>query len=280
MDQLRRLIEACQAHYEKIILSVALLALGLAVVALQSIRQREEAKLDAYKVRLQRSAVKGVPPLDLARFTRVTNLLAHPPAVALKPPHHLFNPVRWQRAPDGTLIKIETGSEVGWPRMVIKDVRPLKFVVELVRVALPGYWIALADEASPERFARLKRYNQVFATLDATNKPRYLNVRVALRAVNGPPDNPQSLVLQLVEQDKQITVAPDKPYEEVVGYEADLLYPPTGLEFKGLRVGSKIHFLGDDYNILAISEKEVVASSLRNGRKYTVSTRLAPQGQK
>jgi hypothetical protein len=56
----------------------------------------------------------------------------------------------------------------------------------------------------------------------------------------------------------------------VEGYEADLKYPPESKDFKNLRVGGLVHFAGEDYNIVAITENEVVLSARLNDKKYTV----------
>ena len=66
----------------------------------------------------------------------------------------------------------------------------------------------------------------------------------------------------------------DKPFRRVDAYSADLKYDPEKYSGTGLRVGDHLTFAGDDYNIIAIDENEVILLAQSNQKKYTL--RYAP----
>ncbi|MDB6029674.1 MAG: hypothetical protein JWM16_12 [Verrucomicrobiales bacterium] len=263
MDQLKKLIQICKLHYEKIILSVVLLVLALAVFILWSAKNAEAEKNQKVVVEVGKKKVAGISSVDLSAFNKVLESAANPPALNFGLPHNLFNPVKWQRQPNGDLLKIQTGKEVGPDRMSATKITPLKLVIALDRVASPGsYYFGVTREAAEKPVERRKR--QYFAKLDEKT-PAFI-----LKEIKGDLENPTELVLELVENGEKVVVTKDKPYERVDGYEADLLYTIENKPFNNVRVGSKITFAGETYNIVAINPNEVVMSAQINDKKHTV----------
>ena len=64
--------------------------------------------------------------------------------------------------------------------------------------------------------------------------------------------------------------AADFPFQRVDGYSADLKYDPEKINATGLRVGADLKFAGDDYNVIAIDENEVILLAQSNQKKYTL----------
>jgi hypothetical protein len=89
-----------------------------------------------------------------------------------------------------------------------------------------------------------------------------------VRDIRGTPDKPE-VAIELADG-KKVTVTTEKPYSEVEGYKADLLYPPENRNFKDRRVGDKLALGGEDYIIVAITENEVVVSAVSNNRRATI----------
>ena len=69
-----------------------------------------------------------------------------------------------------------------------------------------------------------------------------------------------------------ITVTRDKPFEKVIGYAADLLYPPGKQTFSHKKVNDTIKLEDDPetYKIVAITRNEVVLSADSNKRRTII----------
>lgn len=269
MDFLKKIGDACRLHYEKILLSVVLLGLAAAVLYLNKMKEDEDTNLKQYEKVLEKSKVSPVKPVDLSGYHAAIALITNPPPLNFSLPHHLFNPVKWQRRPDGTLLKLVTGQEIGWPKMVVTRIAPLNFIIDLERVPTPGsYYLGVTREAAERPAERKKK--QRFATLNTKNE------FFTLKEIKGPPEDPEELVLELADRVKKVSIAKDKPFTEVEGYEADLKYTIDGKAFNGLRVNSPVRFLGEDYIVVAITPNEVVVSARSNDKKYTVRQTAVP----
>src|SRR5690242_4300727 len=118
MDLLKKIIDACKLHYEKILLCLVLLGLACAVVYLNKTKEDEEIKIKEFFTGVERKKTTPIKPVDLSANDAALKLLTNPPPLKFSLPHHLFNPVRWQRRPppDNSFVKVATGDEVGWPK--------------------------------------------------------------------------------------------------------------------------------------------------------------------
>ena len=64
-------------------------------------------------------------------------------------------------------------------------------------------------------------------------------------------------------------VSKDAPFRRIDGYLAELRYPPENRTWPPRRKGDFMSFGGENYNIVAINENEVVLSA-PSGKKTTV----------
>ena len=69
--------------------------------------------------------------MDLTAESNTIRRLQLPYQLDLETTNRLFNPVQWQRAVDGSLIKIESGNEVGPGAVVVTRITPLYFILTL-----------------------------------------------------------------------------------------------------------------------------------------------------
>src|ERR1051325_8757715 len=119
-------------HYEKVLLSIVLLGLAGAAAALPWQVSHERDRLEEIRRNLT-VKVKAKPfrPLDDWLSTNKTALarLETPLNLALSGSHNLFNPVQWKKMPDGRLIVMRTGSELGPGALKIDQIRELSLTV-------------------------------------------------------------------------------------------------------------------------------------------------------
>ena len=113
-----------------------------------------------------------------------------------------------------------------------------------------------------------RKKKQSFVTLNS-KIPLSPTQFFVLREVKGPPEEPTELVVEL-DNGEKVSVSKDKPYARVEGYEADLKYTVDNKAYNNLRLNATVHFAGEDYNIVAINQSEVVLSAKLNDKKYTI----------
>ena len=78
------------------------------------------------------------------------------------------------------------------------------------------------------------------------------------------------VVLELNDTGQRVTVTKDQPFRRVDGYMVDLKYAPENKTWTNRRVGASLSFNGEEYNIVAITENEVVLSAKSNQKKWTI----------
>src|SRR5512141_1987982 len=115
-------------HYEKVLLSIVLLGLAAAAAALPWQVSRERDRLEEIRGNLTvKVKAKPFKPLDEWLTTNKATLarLESPLNLELSGPHNLLNPVPWKKMPDGRMVPIRTGAELGAGAVKIEQIRPL-----------------------------------------------------------------------------------------------------------------------------------------------------------
>lgn len=254
-------------HYEKILFGVVLLGLLGALIFLPFMINSDREKQIEISTGIIRQPVKPLPPLDLAEQSNAVERLQLPYKLDFETTNRLFNPVEWQRAVNGNLIKIETGKEIGPAAVKVVNITPLYFILTLDSVESnefgARYVIGVERQAAPAPWQRAKR--QHYASVGEQNDT------FTITAVNGPPANPAQLVLKLTDSGETVTISRSKPYRRVDGYLADLKYAPEGKSWDDQRVGDDLKFAGDDYIIVAMNQGEVVLSAQSNQKRTTLT---------
>lgn len=251
-------------HYEKILLGVVLAGLiGALVFMLFYIAADKQAMADSENG-LINAPVKPLPDLDLAANDAAMKRLQAPFALDFETGNKIFNPFTWEKTADGQMVKKgSTGAHVA----VVTGITPLYLILTL-KSATTNEFGARYDvgverqaDASPAKRREQQRY------VSMGDKP---NDTFELLKVNGPPENPDSLTLKLVDSGETVTVKRDQPYRRVDGYMADFRYDPEKKVFSNQRAGGKISFGGTDYVVLEVNKNELVLSDQSNQKKTSL----------
>lgn len=273
MKTLRNVPGMVKRHYEKVVLALALVGLIGAVVYLNQMKNTENEKIDTYEKGIPRRKSKSVQTVDIGVLSSAMQRATNPPGLNLSPPHNLVNPVKWQRRPDGTMLKVETGKEVGPEALQIVKISPLSTIITLDNQSGSGVNMSVAQEASTNRFMRQKL--QAYLTTNTPMDRIHSRTRLfTLKDLKLLPDGPVAEI-ELIDGTKA-TVTTNKPVARVEGYKVDLVYPPENRRpFPDRRVGDPLALAGENYNIVAISTNEVVVSARSNDRR-TIIRNSAP----
>jgi hypothetical protein len=261
-------MEFIKRNYEKIILGLVLFGLAGALAFMPVVIIYDQQQMAEAKEHVIHPHPVPLPDLDLTLETNVVNRLQSSYDLDFSTTNKLFNPVMWQKDRNGNLVK---AAGLGPNTAVVTKITPLYYIISLDSVATNAL-------GTPPRYTFSVEHQA--AALPAQRRPQhqYASVGEKVRdfslpkeqVVNGPPDNPDHLVLKLNDTGAEVTVSESKPFQRVDGYSADLKYDPEKLTATGLRVGADLKFAGDDYNVIAIGENEVILLAQSNQKKYTL----------
>jgi hypothetical protein len=263
-------------HYEKILLSVVLLGLVGALVFLPFLIISDQDTQRRMKEGIIHVKVAPLPAVDLTRETNVSARLQSPYKLDFSTTNKLFNPVQWQKAVDGSLIKIKTGNEIGPKAVVITKITPLCLILTLDSIETnefgARYVISMERQAAVLPAQRGKR--QHYASVGEKNETFTIT---GTTTTNIAPDNPaQLLILQLTDTGERATLSKDKPFRRTDGYSADLKYDPEGKKWQGQRIGADLKFAGDDNIVVAINQDTVILLARSNQKKTTLTYSPGP----
>ena len=249
-------------HYEKILLGVVLAGLIGVLVFMLFYIAADKAKMEETRIGLINPPAKPLPDLDMTPDDAAVKRLQSPYAIDFDTGNKVFNPFEWVKMPDNnTLVRKDnkTGPQVA----VVTNITPLFLVLTLDSVLTNGvdirYVIGVEKQAATTASKRHKQ--QRYASKGDKNDT------FELLQVNGAPENPDALLLKLLDTGETATVTHDKPFRRVDAYTADLRYDPEKRAFHGLRAGAKVSFNGTDYSVDEINQNEVVLEDQSNQKK-------------
>jgi hypothetical protein len=258
-------------NWEKVLLGVVLVGLAVAVAFLPLKIASEKQTLEETRNQILNPQIKPLPPVELAGATTALKRTETPFQLDFSTGHRLFNPVLWQKTTDGRPLKVQSGDEIGPTAVVVTKTTPLYTIISFDNVITnetgARYAIGLVREAAEKAADRRKR--QTYASIGSKSE------FFTLVDIKGPAQNPAELIVELADSEERVVVTREKPFRRVDGYLADLKYPPETRSWLNRRVNDRLTFGGDDYNIVAINETEVVLSA-RSGKKTTVRMGVAP----
>ena len=255
-------------HYEKILLGVMLAGLiGVLVFMLFYVAADKQA-MEQRANDVLYPQVKALTNLDLTLQDSV--IARHEAAYVLdfERTNKLFNPMQWQKGPDGQIFKISTGKEVGVHAAVVTAITPLYLILSLDQIVTnelgARYTIGVEKQAATT-IAKRKKQSR-FLSPDE-KKP---NDVFSLVAVKGPLEAPESIVVKLLDTGEEATILRDKPWRRTDGYMADFRYDPEKKVFRARRVGDKLPFGGTDYSVVEVSQNELILSDESNQKKNSL----------
>jgi hypothetical protein len=210
---------------------------------------------------------KALPPLNLSTQELILHQLEAGLQIDLANSNKVFNPVLWQKAPDGHLIKIQTGDEIGPRALDVTKQTPLYFTVTWDSAStndagVVRYAIGVEQQGSAEVSKRRKK--QYFVNVGDKNDA------FQLREAKAAADGTMELDLDLTDAGKKIRISKDKPYQQEDGYTVDLKYDPENKKWTNQRVGGALNFAGENYIIVAITKTELVVLAKSNQKKTPV----------
>jgi hypothetical protein len=265
MDQLKKLGAVFGAHYEKIILSIILLALlGAAGFLPFRVAQNRETIRQALEL-AERARKKESEPVDTSAYEAMIRRTKLQPKVELSGDHNVLNPVLWKRGRDGTIFKVTRGDEDGPGGLVATEIRPLHLVIEFQGIQASGesirYKFSVLDESKGGRSARPR---QSYLAIGNSGK----NDPFVVTKVVGPPDAPTAVEFRFADSTETATVTLEQPFKRVAGYEADLVHEKLGTKFNNVRTKQPggIRLGSQTYNIVAINKDEVTVQSSTSKR--------------
>jgi hypothetical protein len=254
-------------HYEKVLLGVVLLGLALAVVFLLLKIPSEKQKLEDMRNSLINRPVKALTNLDLALPDNMLKRMATPAMVDFSAPNKVFNPMPWQKAVDGRLIRADA-TNVGPNAVTITKLTPLylKLTLDSVTPLDTGTRYVIGIEKEAALNPRERNKTQKYCSLNTKNET------FTLRDVKAAPDEPTNatVVLELNDSRQRVEVSKEHPFRRIDGYMVDLKYAPESKTWTARRVGAELYLNGEGYNIVAITENDVVLSAKSNQKKWTV----------
>ena len=263
-------MEFIKKNYEKILLGLVLAGLIGVLVFMFFYITADNAAMKAHSEGIIHHPAKALPDLDLTAESNVIARLQSPYVLDLDKTNKLFNTMEWQKTPDGTLIKISSGNEIGPNAVVVTNIQPLylKLTFDSVMTNEFGarYQVYVEKQAEKNPFSRQPM--QHFVSVGDKNDT------FELTGITGAPENPDTLVIKLEDTGERATIPRGGSYQRADAYSADFLYGPEKKVFTGKRVGDRIAFGGADYQIVEINQNELILSDQSNQRKYSLHLRL------
>ncbi|MBC8096370.1 MAG: hypothetical protein H7Y43_11200 [Akkermansiaceae bacterium] len=263
-------------NYEKILLGLVLVGLGAVAVFLLLLVGNEKQAQQDRRTKIINRPVKPLPPQEMGQADTLLKRAEVPLVLNFSDnTHKVFNPVRWQKTADAKLLKNPVGTDV--QKLEIVKTTALYFSISLDTVTTSetgtrfGFVVEQQAASKPTFRGRRPYY------LSKGEKGVYGENKqtLTLQDFSGAPENPDC-VLELSELEKTVTVSKEKPFRRVDGYIADLKFAPENRTFPNRRKDDVITVAGEKYNIVAITENEVVLSATSNQKKWTIKYNPAP----
>ncbi len=255
-------MEFLKKNYEKILLGLVLAGLIGALVFMPFyIGSDNQAMTELVDSIIKKSATE-LTNLDLTVQSSVTARLHSSYNLDLETTNRVFNPMEWQKTPDGNIVPV--ASHTG-PRMVIvTNITPLYLVMTFDSVTTNelGARYAIGVERQADKVPAKRHKVPRFASVGDK-----ANDAFALLQVKGAPENPDEVVLKLVDSGEVVSVSHDKPYRRVDAYAADFRYDPEKKVFHAKRVGDKANFNGTDFTVDGVSQSELILQDQSNQKK-------------
>lgn len=259
-------MEFFKKHYEKVVLSLVLLLLVSAAAYLPGLVQAVDRDIDN---EINRENPKPFTPLNTETNVAILEQSQKKLRVKLSgSKHNLFNPVGWIKNKDGNLVKDRFYGMRGPEALIAKKIDPLYFSIEYDNVVTNGneifYSFGVTRQADVKKANRRRMMRRVRIGQETDI--------FTLKEVKGKLTRPEEFVIRLLADNREIRVSgkQSEPYKEIAGYTVDLIYGPEERKFNAKRRGDTIRIAKKWYEIVVVSENEVVVKDSRTTKQTTI----------
>ena len=178
--------------------------------------------------------------MDMRGYHGTLARLENAKPLDLSNPHNLFNPVQWRVVRGGTVLKVESGNEIGAGAIVLSETKPLYLKIEYRGTTGSAgntrYRFAVTREAGETKKKRLRM------TTTATKENKDTRDLFTLLEVIGDELAPTAFKLRLAGDSGSITIEKGKLFQRIDGYTASLAYDTRDEKksYVNKRVGDKL----------------------------------------
>jgi len=238
-------------NYEKVALSVVLLAVAVVAFWLTQKAGQERADLDTALQQRASGKQKLLGPVDLTNSVVALSGLSQPFELMLEGEHNTFNPVPWIKT--GSILK-PVPRRPGQGVVSVSRIVPLKLNVTYIGVAGTGdpYRYQFTIEREYEK--TLSKRRPLTGSLTEGNK----NDLFLLREIRGNPSSAGEVVVELLDTGERVTLTKDKTYSKVMAYAADLRHDLGNRDYPGKRQDDALNLGGSIYKVISIGPEEVI----------------------
>jgi hypothetical protein len=260
MDFLKR-------HYEKILLGLVLAGLiGVLVFMLFYIASDRE-EMDQKREGLIHPRVTALTDLNLTVQSNAMVRMESAYLLDFETGNKLFNPLVWKKTPDGRIFPLKTGNETGLKAVVVTNIAPLFLILSLDKVETNEFGVRYTVGVEKQSASTVAKRRKQSRFISVGDKP---NDFFSLKEVKPAPDNPGTLVLKLVDDGEEVSIALGMPFRRVEAYTADFRYDPEKKVFRGRRIGDKVSFNGTDYLVVEVNQNELILADQSNQKKTSL----------
>jgi len=260
MDFLKKL----KKHYDKLVLSLVLFALAVVAVLLLVEVGSFKSHLDDQLKDRTGGKKKAFTPTDLTSYQAMMARLSAPIQVPLGGDKAAFTASRWKKTPAGDVAPDTSRANQGPAGINGLTITPLYLTIDFAKVAgtpdSPRYEFAIGREFEKQA---AKRGTLTLSARpgEGLRLPGQKSDLFRLLEVKGSPTEPAELTIQLTSSSDRPTVAPRKPFRQVMGYSAQFQYGTEKRIFKNVRNEDSLPLSGTTYKVVAITESELVISA-------------------
>lgn len=252
---MQKALQFLKQHYEKLVLCAVIVCLVWAAVALP--KQVSEVKETPPPPPPPTGKAVEMAPLNTAPLVAAIEQVTNPPNLTMSGEHNLFNPVVWKRKSNGDLIKLlKTGADA----LEVSNIAPQYLTIAIDRQSGDGFFMYAQGPSG-------HRTNSYLTLNEVSHDKSYKLVGT---------NEPLKVVL-LNEDNKEVEVSKNRPYQEVVGYITDLYYRPDLKNFPKEHVDSTFTLDGDPYKIVAITADTVTVQQSTTTERTTISWNGKPE---
>jgi len=248
-------------NYEKILLGIVLAGLIGGLVFMMFYISADKLAMEEMTGGIINAPVKPLPELDLTTNKMAVARLESPYVLDFESGNKMFNPFEWIRRPDGSLMKkplsIAQAADV-------TGITPLYFILSLDGVTTNEFgarYLVVVERQAADKASKRAKQRRYVSLGDKANDA------FELIEVKGLPENPDALVVKLVDSGETATITRAQPYRRLDAHMADLRYELEKKTFRARRNGDHVFFGGNDYVVFEVNSNEVILSDQSNQKK-------------